>query len=98
MKFSRTALRIDPALETERIVQSLRQNVKKVLRRYGGVVGISGGVDSAVVLALSVRAFRADKVRAVMMPDQDSSPESEPLARNLAHQYGVEPILEEVTA
>lgn len=67
------------------------------MRRHGGVVGISGGIDSAVVLALSVRAFGASKVVAVMMPDKDSDPLSEKLARELAAGLGVEPKLENIT-
>ena len=97
MKFNKNLLAIDPAAEAERIVLSLRQSVQKVLRRYGAVVGVSGGVDSAVVLALCVRAFGPAKVIAVTMPDQDSSPQSEQLAREAARQCGVEPILENVT-
>lgn len=89
---------IDPAAETERIVESLRHNVQRILRRQGGVVGISGGVDSAVVLALSVRAFGPNRVIAVMMPDKDSDPLSETLARQLSRQMGVAPLLEDVTA
>lgn len=97
MRFTRNILAIDPAAEAERIVQSLRQKVQKLLRRHGGVVGISGGVDSAVVLALCVRAFGA-RVVPVIMPDKDSDPLSERLARQLAQQFGVEPLLENVTA
>jgi NAD+ synthase len=67
------------------------------MRRSGGVVGISGGVDSAVVLALAVRAFGPERVVAVMMPEKDSEPLSERLARDLAAQFGVEPILEDIT-
>ncbi len=98
MRFTRNILSIDPAAESERIVQSLRQKVHKVLRRHGGVVGISGGVDSAVVFALCVRAFGTSKVIPVIMPDKDSDPLSERLARQLAGQFGVEPVLENVTA
>lgn len=97
MQFTKNILTIDPAKETERIVQSLRHNVLGVLRRRGAVVGISGGVDSAVVLALCTRAFDAGKVVAIMMPDKDSDPESEKLARHLAAQFQVKPILEDVT-
>ncbi|HXG49587.1 MAG TPA: NAD(+) synthase [Methylomirabilota bacterium] len=98
MKFSKDLIRIDPAAETERVVRALRETVSQRLRRRGAVVGISGGVDSAVVLALCVRAFSPRHVVALMMPDKDSSPESERLARELAAQFGVEPILENVTA
>lgn len=97
IKFSRDILLIDPAVETERIVNLLRHNVHQVLRRYGAVVGISGGVDSSTVFALCVRAFGPEKVTAVMMPEKDSDPESEKLARQLSGYFGVEPILEDIT-
>jgi NAD+ synthase (glutamine-hydrolysing) len=36
----------------------------------GAVIGLSGGIDSALTLAIAVDALGADKVRAVMMPSQ----------------------------
>jgi NAD+ synthase len=50
-----------------------------------------------VVLALCVRAFGPERVVALMMPEADSDPDSETLARQVAQQYGVEPILEIIT-
>ena len=96
MHFSKSALNLDPAKETDRIVAFMQQTVRQNMRR-GAVVGISGGIDSAVVLALAVRAFGAERVVAVMMPDKDSDPISETLARELAARYGVKPILEDIT-
>jgi NAD+ synthase len=97
MHFTKNALNFDAAKETDRIVKFLQQNVRQAMRRSGGVVGISGGIDSAVVLALAVRAFGPKQVVAVMMPDQDSDPISETLARELAAKFGVEPRLENLT-
>jgi NAD+ synthase len=97
MQFTKNILALDPAEETGRIVQNLRRKVVNTLRRRGAVVGISGGVDSAVVLALCAQAFGPEKVVAIMMPDRDSDPESERLARQLARKFEIEPILEEVT-
>ena len=97
MKFTRNILAIDPAAEANRIVHSLRQQVHQVLRRHGATVGISGGVDSAVVCALCVRAFGSDRVAAVIMPDKDSNPLSEKLARQLAQEFGLQPIFEDVS-
>jgi NAD+ synthase len=97
MSFGPHVLKIDPQAETERIVSVMRQTVKGVMRRRGGVVGISGGVDSSVVLALSVRAFGPQGVVAVMLPEKDSDPESERLARMVGQRFGVEPILENIT-
>ena len=96
-RFNENIIDVDPAAETGRIVEFLRNNVRKDMKRRGAVVGISGGIDSAVVLALSVRAFGAQNVVAVMMPDRDSDPLSEKLARELAAVYGVEPLLEDIT-
>ena len=97
MRFDMHVLDIDPAAETERIVEMMRRQVQQVMQRRGGVVGISGGVDSSVVLALSVRAFGPNHVAAIMMPEKDSDPNSETLAREVAGQYGVELILENIT-
>ena len=97
MEFSKNSIVIDPAVETERIVSFLRNTVRHSLHRYGGVVGISGGVDSSVVLALCVRAFGLERVAAVMMPEKDSDPETEKLSRLVAEHFGIEPVLENIT-
>lgn len=53
------------------------------------VVGLSGGVDSAVVNALAARALGAEHVCALALPYRTSSPESLGLARKAARQEGV---------
>ena len=97
MEFTKNSIVIDPVSETERIVSFLQKSVRQLLHRYGGVVGISGGVDSSVVLALCVRAFGVGRVTAVMMPEKDSDPETERLSRLVAEHFGVEPVLENIT-
>jgi len=93
MEFNKHVLDIDPAAETDRLVNLLRTSVRQELRRYGAVVGVSGGVDSATVLALCARAFGPKRVVAVMMPEKDSDTESEKLARELADRFKVETVL-----
>jgi NAD+ synthase len=97
MRFSKESLNLDPAREVERISLFIQKTVRHNLRR-GAVVGISGGIDSAVVLALAVKAFGPERVVAVMMPDKDSDHISEVYARELAAKFGVEPLLEDITA
>lgn len=97
MTFHRDILRIDPGAVTERLVAQLNQDVRRTLRRSGAVVGISGGIDSSVVLALCVRAFGPRRVLGVMMPERESSADSTVLARQLASQFGVETALEDLT-
>jgi NAD+ synthase len=95
--FTREALEINTAQETERIVKMLKQAVHQKLHRQGAVVGISGGIDSSVVLALCARAFGSERVFALMMPEKDSSSESEMLARSVAGRFGVQTDLENIT-
>ncbi|MCK7489823.1 MAG: hypothetical protein MZU79_06055 [Anaerotruncus sp.] len=46
------------------------------MHRKGIVIGLSGGVDSALAAALSVEAVGKDKVLALLLPDKESSPQS----------------------
>jgi NAD+ synthase len=54
--FHKEILRTEPAAAAEDLIARLRRDVRQTLRRSGAVVGISGGVDSSVVLALCVQA------------------------------------------
>jgi NAD+ synthase (glutamine-hydrolysing) len=60
------------------------------------IVASSGGIDSAVVLALACEALGASNVRALLMPSQYSSDHSvadaEQLSKNLNNQYDIIPI------
>ena len=55
----------------------------------GAIIGLSGGVDSAMVLAIAVDALGADKVRAVMMPSPYTADISWIDARDMAERLGV---------
>jgi len=80
------------------ITAKLKEDVLHKLKRNGAVVGISGGIDSSVCLALAVKAFGPEKVVGIMMPEKDSSPDSELLAVELAARFGVKAIKEEITS
>lgn len=95
--FHRKILEIDPAQEADRIVSHLKNDIFQVLKRKGGVLGVSGGVDSAVVLALAVRALGSDRLVTLLLPEMESSPDSARLARQVCHQFGVKPVVEDVT-
>jgi NAD+ synthase (glutamine-hydrolysing) len=70
------------------IVTGVRDYVDK--HRFGGVViGLSGGVDSALVLALACDALGSDRVQAVMMPSRFTSSMSEKDAAAMARGLGV---------
>lgn len=97
MVFSKDDIKIDAAAETKRIVDEMRQIVGAKLHKRGGVIGISGGIDSSVCLGLSVRAFGPERVLGLTMPESDSNPESAILARKLANKFGVKYLVENMT-
>ena len=77
------------------LVLGLRDYVDK--NRFGSVVlGLSGGIDSALTLALAVDALGADRVQAVMMPFTYTSTmsleDAESQAQRLGVAYSVIPI------
>ncbi len=79
------------------IVEKLRNDVLQTFKRKGAVIGISGGIDSSVCLALAAKAFGPEKVLGIMLPEKDSSPDSENLAMALASKFGVKAIKEDIT-
>jgi NAD+ synthase (glutamine-hydrolysing) len=56
----------------------------------GAIIGLSGGIDSALVLAIAVDALGADKVRTVMMPSPYTADISWIDARDMAERLGVQ--------
>jgi NAD+ synthetase len=55
----------------------------------GAIIGLSGGIDSALTLAIAVDALGADRVRAVMMPSPYTAQISLDDAREMARTLGV---------
>jgi NAD+ synthase len=94
---SQINIELDAALETDRICDGLSEAVYHTLHRQGAAVAISGGIDSSVVLALCARAFGAQRVVGILLPEKESSKESSELATLLADQYGVNTIIEDIT-
>ena len=79
------------ALEAE-VYQALVLGVRDYLGKNGfpgALLGLSGGIDSALVLAIAVDALGADKVRAVMMPSPYTAEISLADARDMARRLGV---------
>jgi NAD+ synthase len=90
-------LALDAARETDRIAASIRDQVSRVLKRRGVVLGLSGGVDSSVAAALCVRALGSERVLGLLMPEADSAPETTDLGRRVGEQLGIRTVLEDVT-
>ena len=97
MKFTKESIFIDPVQEVGEITSKLKENVAKKLKKRGAVIGISGGIDSSVVLALCAKTFGPERVLGVMMPESDSNPDSLELAKKLSETYKTKYVVEDMT-
>lgn len=96
--FSKDILKFeDVEAESQRISGKIKDDILGVLKRKGAVIGISGGIDSSVTLALTVKAIGAENVLGVMLPEKDSSPESKEFALKLADKFKVKTLEEDIT-
>jgi NAD+ synthase len=91
------ALAIDSAVVRELLVGFVRNEVRKVgFERV--VVGLSGGVDSALSAAIACAALGPENVVPVLMPYRTSSPASEADARAVCADLGMTPTLVDISA
>jgi NAD+ synthase (glutamine-hydrolysing) len=81
----------DPLDELEQMQRALELGLGDYVEKNGFeeiVVGVSGGIDSALTLALAVEALGPERVKAVSMPSRFSSPETRSDAKALAQNLG----------
>ncbi len=80
-------LDIQPELVCDLLVRFLREELHSA-GFSRAIVGLSGGVDSAVSASLSARALGAENTLSVLMPYRTSNPESEAHAKLVAEGLG----------
>jgi len=82
-------MKIDPERLSRSLEQFIRESMDR-LERDGVILGLSGGLDSAVVAALCKRAVCRERTLALMMPERDSGEEHIKDALNLSKELGIE--------
>ncbi|PKM35639.1 MAG: NAD+ synthase [Gammaproteobacteria bacterium HGW-Gammaproteobacteria-10] len=92
-------IRAQPLSVEAEVYEALRVGVRDYLGKNGfpgAIIGLSGGIDSALTLAIAVDALGADRVRAVMMASpytaQMSLDDSREMVRRLGVRYDEIPI------
>ncbi|MHA7632271.1 NAD(+) synthase [Corallococcus sp. M7] len=96
MKFSKQVLELDWEAKAASLSDGLKEAVLKKLRKRGLVVAVSGGIDSACVAALAVRALGPDRVFGLLLPERDSSGLSSKLGRELCEKLGIQYTLHDI--
>jgi NAD+ synthase len=90
MNLNLDVLKINPAKETEEVSGFIKDQVKSIYRRRGVVVGLSGGIDSAVVASIAVLAVGKSNVVGLILPEKESNPVSRQFAAKQAKALGIE--------
>jgi NAD+ synthetase len=90
-------LAIDPELTRKWLVSFLRDEVVKRRGFTKGIVGLSGGVDSALTAFLAAEALGKENVIGVRMPYRDSSPDSLAHAQLVIDQLGIPSVTIDIT-
>jgi NAD+ synthase len=98
LEFKSDSLRINAEQVANQLSQTILKQIRGILKKGGAVIGISGGIDSSVVAALCTKALGPERVLGVMMPETDSSPESQRLATELAGKFGFETVTENISS
>ena len=88
--FDKDVLKIDLEATAARLSSKLEEAVLKRLKRRGLVVAVSGGIDSACVAALAVRALGPKRVFGLLLPERDSDPISTQYGKALCAKLGIE--------
>ncbi|MHA1475826.1 MAG: NAD(+) synthase [Promethearchaeota archaeon] len=81
-------LNVDPLKLCKNIEEKIRSTLKS-LNRDGAVIGLSGGLDSAVAAKLTVRSLGAEKVHLVNLPEKDSKKIHRDHAKQFAKHLGI---------
>ncbi len=89
-------MKVDLPAVAARAEAAIREQVLGTLKRRGAVVGMSGGIDSSVVVTLCQRALGKDRVVGLLMPERDSSDDALRLGRLLADHLGIRHVVENI--
>ena len=99
MNFDRNVLEIK---NIGRVIQSLQTFIHEQLnsnfRKRGIVIGISGGIDSAVAVKLCCDAIGKENVLGIILPEKESNPQSQEFAKKYCEKLGIKYEIEDITS
>ena len=99
MNFNKNILEIK---NMDSVVQHLQDFIHKQVydnfRKRGIVVGISGGIDSAISAKLCCNAVGKENVLGIILPEKESNPQSQEFAKKYCEKLGIKYEIEDITS
>tara|TARA_Y100000590_G_scaffold180713_1_gene205957 strand:+ start:10895 stop:11884 length:990 start_codon:yes stop_codon:yes gene_type:complete len=96
--FSKDVLRIKDIENLKKsLANFIQEQTFEKYRKRGIVIGISGGIDSAVVATLACNAIGKENVLGLILPEKESNPKSQEFAKKLCKNLNIEYVIDDIT-
>ena len=79
------------------ITDFIKNEVFEKFQKSGAVLGLSGGIDSAVTCGLCVKSLNPEKILGLIMPERESDPQSQETAENVGKEFNIETKVVDIT-
>ena len=71
------------------ITNFIKNEVFEIYQKKGVVIGLSGGIDSAITAALCTKSIGSEKILGLILPEKESDVNSKNLALQIAEKYNI---------
>ena len=72
------------------ITNFIKNEVFEIYQKKGVVIGLSGGIDSAITAALCTKSIGSEKILGLILPEKESDENSKNLALQIAEKYNID--------
>ena len=98
LAFSKDILQIKDIQNLKKSLEDfIHEQTFEKYKKRGIVIGISGGIDSAVAAALTSNAIGKENILGLILPEKESNPKSQELAKKLCEKLNIKYIVDDIT-
>ena len=72
------------------ITNFIKNEIFEIYQKKGVVIGLSGGIDSAITAALCTKSIGSEKILGLILPEKESDENSKNLALQIAEKYNID--------
>jgi len=82
---------------TNKICEFIKDEISNKFQKKGAIIGLSGGIDSAVTAALCTKSLGPKNILGVMLPEKESDSKSQSLAKKVGEKFNFETKIIDIT-